>query len=203
MRLMVVLLAALLTAMGCASEISSAEERFFAPSSEWALNAEQSGMTFLVSSKTSTEINTFRDLTGSVDANGSARFEMLTASIDTAQTERDNFVKELVFTPLNAEKIVVSTQVENAELGSFEIGERNTLLLDLRIDVGDARIAKDFYVTVTKVSETKVILENKAPLILSASEFGLDDVINQLAQRSGIDFIVPVTAVTISLVFEV
>jgi len=67
-------------------------------SGPWSLVPDESGMTYVTIKNDSLgEINTFREISGSVSENGQAEFTINLDSVDTANEIRDPRMKEILF----------------------------------------------------------------------------------------------------------
>lgn len=169
----------------------------------WHYDPDESGMTFVtIHNDSNAEINTFREIEGSVSADGSAVLTIDLNSIDSANEARDTAYRDILFETAIFPPLTASAQVNMADFAELAIGERHTELLDLTIDLRGVEKRSEFYVTVTRLSEDRVLIENKAPLILSTSEFAMDNGLGSLRELAGISSITPSVTATISFVFE-
>ncbi len=182
----------------CSSQSVEAERK-----GDWSLNAEESGMTYVtVKNNALGEINTFREISGEVSASGDVRFEIKMDSVDTNNETRDPRMREHMF---KTSEFPISTATAQLDMGQFEtlsIGESETVLLDMTLTIAGYQSEQDFYVQVTRLGPNKVVVSNKAPLILDATEFGMEEGLETLQSLAGLDSISPIVPVTMSLTFE-
>jgi len=87
------------------------------------------------------------------------------------------------------------------QFSDLEIGDSKTVLLDMTLNLHGIEENIDFYVLVTRLGANKVVINNKAPLILDAGEFGFTEGLAKLKELAILDSITPVVSVTVSLVF--
>ena len=173
-----------------------------AKSETWSLLAEESGMTYItVKNGDLAEINTFRDISGNVSPDGDVEFEVSLSSVDTNNEIRDGRMKTILFETGTFPRAKVSTKVDMTSLETLAIGQSATVLLDMNIDIHGHDMEKEFYVLATRLGANKVVVVNKAPLILHADDFGFSDGLLKLQKLAGLDSITPVVPVTASLVF--
>lgn len=169
----------------------------------WTLVPDQSGMTYItVKNSELAEINTFREISGSVTPDGAATFTIDLGSVDTANETRDGRMKSVLFETGTFPQAIVTTKLDMAAFEALAIGESETVLLDMTIDLHGVKVSQDAYVLATRLGTDKVVVANKAPIILHAEDFGFMDGLAKLQALAGLDAITPVVPVTVSLTFE-
>ncbi len=169
----------------------------------WTLNPEDSGMTYVtVKLGELAEINTFRNVTGSVSKDGIATIAVMLDSVDTNNEIRDPRMTEHLFETESYPVATASTKLDMSVFDNLAIGARHTELLDMTIDLHGVSEQMDFYVMVTRLGPNKVLVENKAPLLLDARDFGMEAGLTKLQELAGLDSITPVVPITVSFVFE-
>ena len=194
--LMVIAMAGLLT--GCSPAKSEAER-----TGAWTLDLEESGMTYVtVKNNAIGEINTFREMSGSVSETGDAVFTIHLDSVDTANETRDPRMRDHVFKTAEFPLAKAKAKLDMDQFGALGIGDSETVLLNTTIAIAGFETQRDFYVLVTRLGPNKVVVNNKAPLMLEVDEFGMGAGIETLRGLAGLESISPVVPVTISLVFE-
>lgn len=170
--------------------------------SDWTLLPEESGMTYItLKNGELAETNTFRNISGTVTSAGDAKFTIDLASVDTNNEVRDGRMREILFKIDIHPEAVVTSKIDMDELTGLEVGESHTLLLDMNITLHGYGLQRDFYVLATRLADNKVVVSNKAPLILHAEEFGFEDSLEELRNLAMLDSITPVVTVTLSLTF--
>ena len=172
-------------------------------SAPWTLSAAESGMTYItVKNNDIGEINTFREISGSVSSDGEAVFEVHLDSVDTNNETRDPRMREHMFKTADFPTATVNAQVDMAQFEKLPIGDSATVLLDTTIELAGTASEESYYVLVTRLGTDKVSVTNKAPFVLDAELFGMSEGLETLRGLAGLDSISPVVPVTISLVFE-
>lgn len=191
--------AASLSIAACSSPPVQEAER----TGNWVLSADESGMTYItVKIGELAEINTFRNISGAVTPNGQAKVEISLDSVDTNNETRDPRMKEHLFETQKFPMATASTTLDMSKFDGLAIGERHTELLDLTIDLHGVSESYDYYVLVTRLGANRVAVENKAPLILDARDFGMEAGLAKLQELAMLESITPVVPITMSLVFE-
>ncbi|MEP3891330.1 MAG: YceI family protein [Hellea sp.] len=170
---------------------------------DWKLVPEESGMTYItLKNRDLAEINTFREIEGTVTPAGHAEIIIDLNSVDTNNEVRDDRLKSLLFQTDSYPKAKISSVIDMVKLEQLAIGESQTLLLDMNISLHSASLQRDFYVLATRLEKDKVVVTNKAPLILHAQDFGFMSAIEELRNLASLDEITPIVTATVSFVFE-
>ncbi|MEP4051867.1 MAG: YceI family protein [Litorimonas sp.] len=172
-------------------------------SSSWTLNPISSGITYVTIKNGSLgEINTFREISGTVSKSGKAEFIVNLNSVDTNNEIRDPRMREILFETDKFPSAKVSANLDMSEFEDLSIGSSKTVLLDMTLDLHGISEQFDFYVLVTRLGPNKVKVDNKAPLLLDAEDFGLGDGLAKLQELAGLESISPVVSATVALTFE-
>jgi hypothetical protein len=196
-------LAGTLISSACNGQVETVPAGEVENTGPWALSADESGLTYLsVKNGNIAEINTFRAMDGKVSTDGAAEFTIVLDSVDTNNEIRDPRMRQYLFETDKHPFAIVSAQLDMAKLTDLGIGVRHTELLDMTLDFHGVTDERQFYVMVTRLGANRVLVENKAPLILEASDFGLEAGIEKLRDLAGLETITPVVPITFSLVFE-
>ena len=196
-------LAATVSLAGCGNSKGALPEAEQARAGPWALVAEDSGITFITTKLGDvTEIATFRDIEGSVSEAGDAVITIDLASIDTNNDIRDPRMREHLFETETYPVATASAEIDLESLESLEIGARHTEEVELTIDLHGVQDTLPFYMMVTRLGPNRVLVENKAPLILHAADFDMDGGVEKLRELAQLTEITPVVPVTFSFVFE-
>lgn len=148
------------------------------------------------------EVNTFRTLSGTVSEAGQAEFIIDLASVDTANEIRDPRMREILFKTDTFPSAKATANLDLFQFSNLPIGSSKTVLLDMTLELNGMAEQLDFYVLVTRLGANKVRVDNKAPLLLDAEEFGYTEGLAKLQALAGLDSITPVVSVTVALTFE-
>lgn len=168
----------------------------------WKLIPEESGMTYItIHNGNVAEINTFRKITGGVKADGTAELRIDLDSVDTNHDVRNERLKTVLFKTVDFPEAVITSNIEMSDLESLKKGQSHTLLLDMEISLHGITLKRNFYVLATRLDENKVVVTNKAPLILQAEDFGFTRGIEELRSLAGLDQITPLVTATVSFTF--
>jgi len=172
-------------------------------SGPWSLVPDESGMTYVTIKNGSLgEINTFREISGSVSEGGQAVFTINLDSVDTANEIRDPRMKEFLFETGTYPTANVTANLDMAQFDNMPIGGAETVLLDMTLDLHGVSEQFDFYVLVTRLGPNKVRVDNKAPLLIDAEDFGFGAGLAKLQELAGLESITPMVSATVALTFE-
>ncbi len=172
-------------------------------SNTWTLDAENSGLTYVtVKNADLAEINTFRTMSGQVEPDGSAEIEIDLSSVDTNNEIRDPRMREVLFEVDKHPTAIATAQIDPTTYSDLMPGQSLTENLDMTITLHGYAFETSFYVLVTRLSDNQIMVQNKAPLILDAKDFGFGEGLETLRGLAGLDMISPVVPVTMTLVFE-
>jgi len=172
-------------------------------SGPWSLVPDESGMTYVTIKNGSLgEINTFREISGSVSEGGQAVFTINLDSVDTANEIRDPRMTEFLFETATYPTAKVTANLDMAQFDDMPIGGTETVLLDMTLDLHGVSEQFDFYVLVTRLGANKVRVDNKAPLLIDAGDFGFEAGLAKLQELAGLESISPLVSATVALTFE-
>lgn len=162
----------------------------------YELDSERSSL-FFVSTKKEHVVEThhFNTLSGNVADNNEATLVIDLSSVDTANTTRDERMRNYLFETENYANAEVKLTLEADWLENLEVGE--TQLLDAlpSLELHGFTVELSTQLQVTKLSSTTIIVKNVQPILLSATPFNLVpgiETLRDLANLSSISHAVPV-----------
>ncbi|TMP28579.1 hypothetical protein CWB99_10430 [Pseudoalteromonas rubra] len=167
------------------------------------LNPQSSSLYFVSTKKQHVvEAHTFENLSGSISEQGAARLTLDLASVNTGNDTRDGRMREHLFDTSLFPHAEVLLAVDYAALTALPIGstEKQTVTATLNLKGVIAEVTAD--VAVRRLTHTKVMVQSLAPVLLNATDFGLEpgiETLRTLANLSVISYAVPVS---FNLVFE-
>lgn len=193
-----------LTACGNTSKVDKNEVSVEAENvGPWSLNRDESGMTFITTKNNSvSEIGTFTAIDGRIDETGAAEFTIVVDSINTNNDIRDPRMRQYLFATDKHPYINVTANIDLGQFADMQLGDRQTHLLAYTLGISGAGNANESYVMVTRLGPNKILVENKAPVIIDAADFGLKPGVEKLRELANLQSIAPTVPVTFSLVFE-
>lgn len=139
---------------------------------------------------------------GSVSESGQAVFSVNLDSVDTANEIRDPRMREILFETETYPTARVTANLNMMQFDDLPIGGTETVLLDMALEIHGVAEQFDFYVLVTRLRPNKVRMDNKAPLLIDAEDFGFEDGLAKLQKLAGLESISPMVSAAVALSFE-
>ena len=142
------------------------------------------------------ENHTFRQLSGKVTADGTAKIEVALASVETLIPIRNERMQKMLFNVAEYPVATVKSMVPIEQISSINDGDSVTIDLDIAIELHGIQLKKSVPVKVIKAGEDRYDVTSLGPIIIHASQFALSDNVEALRQIAGlqsIDLMVPVT----------
>ncbi|MCF6275185.1 MAG: YceI family protein [Robiginitomaculum sp.] len=178
-----------------ATEVQNAEA--------WTLLGAESRLEFIsVKKGTIAETNSFTDLSGTVLPDGSAVILIKLDSVETNIGIRNKRMKKHLFETNEFASATIKTQLDFAQFASMAIGERKIIEIPVNISMHGHDDEIDITVVVTRLSDNKVVVDSRTPIILDADKFGFGAGIAKLQELAKLNIIAPEVPVMFSLVFE-
>jgi len=172
-------------------------------SGPWSLMPTQSGISYVTIKNGSLgEVNTFREMSGSVSESGQAEFIINLDSVDTNNETRDPRMKEFMFETGTYPTAKATANLDMAQFDALAIGNSKAVQLDMTLDLHGVSEQFDFYVLVTRLGANKVRVDSKAPLLIDAEDFGFEAGLAKLQELAKLESITPVVSATVGLTFE-
>lgn len=170
---------------------------------DWSLVSEDSHIAFVsIKADTVGESHRFKTASGSVDAEGAANVTIDLSSVDTQVDIRDKRMRDILFEVSQFPNAVVGTQIDPAVIKALAIGEQTEVNAPLSLDLHGVAASLDTTLSVTRISDDRVLVKTIAPVIVDAAQFALGDGLEQLREIAGLPSITPVVPVTASLTFQ-
>jgi len=164
---------------------------------EWQLNADTSQLTFISIKKTHTaETHTFKQLKGSLDAQGQFSLEIDLASVDTDNAVRDERMKTYLFDIKQFSTATVSAKIDLESLDAIAEGASKQMTIDAIFNLHGETQALTLNVVVSRLVGAKLSVVSVQPVILNAGDFALFagvEKLRELAKLPTISYAVPVS----------
>ena len=169
----------------------------------YTLNQQYSSLYF-VSSKKSHVIETheFQTLEGSLNADGEATLTIDISSVETGVDIRNQRMLDYLFESVSFPSATLSVTIDLDALQALEMGETVNLQIAPTLSIKTVSIELDVSISVSKLSDASLLVQNVAPIIIDATDFGLEqgiETLRDLANLSSISYAVPTN---FTLVFD-
>ncbi len=169
---------------------------------DWTLSSDESRLTFTtVKAGSIAEAHSFKDLSGTVSADGAATLSIGLASVATNIEVRDGRMRDMLFEVATYPAATVTAQLDPATFEPLAIGDSVTQSVDATLDLHGVQAPVTADLAVTRIGEDKVKVETTTPIILDASTFNLADGVEQLREVAGLDSIAPSVPVSFSITY--
>jgi len=162
----------------------------------YVLDSENSSLHYVTTKQTHIiETNEFTDMYGSISENGEANLTINLNSVDTGIDLRNQRVRDFLFEVVNFGEAVVDLTIDLSSLSSQAIGTTRTESVAATLNLHGVSAAIDADVTVTKLSASKIMVQNVSPILVGAGDYDLTGGVDQLrtlANLNTISYTVPV-----------
>lgn len=170
---------------------------------DWALSPLESDISYVtIKNGNIGEVNTFRDISGTVTSGGKAEFTIALDSVDTNNETRDPRMKEFMFQTDQYPEAKVTADLNLTQFQSLAIGNSKSVSMPMTLDLHGIIEQRELDVSVTRLGANKVRVANKGVIVIDAEDFGFEAGLAKLQELAKLDSISPVVSVTVSLTFE-
>jgi polyisoprenoid-binding protein YceI len=173
-----------------------------ATAAEWDLDNAGSRLHF-VSTKAGSvaEVHRFRQLSGSVSADGQVQVLIDVSSVDTGIEARDQRMRDMLFRASDFPTASLDASVDLAAVEALAPGEVTTLASEAVLRVLDRTTPLTVELSVARLAEDRLLVSSHRPLIVNAGPLGLDEGVERLREVAGLPSISPAVPVTFQLTF--
>lgn len=169
---------------------------------DWNLDSEQSQISFVSIKKNSVgEAHTFANVSGAISDEGQFSLDVDLKSVQTQIEIRDQRMQEHLFEVAKFPHSKITGQVDKKTLSKLKKGAVEQLEVAFEIDLHGKKVSKKSKLSVVKLSRKQIYVTSLTPVILDASDFGLETGIGKLAELAGLPSIDLAVPVNFNLVF--
>ncbi|MEW6999002.1 YceI family protein [Colwelliaceae bacterium BS250] len=165
----------------------------------WQLDNNDSMISFISTKKTNiSEVHHFKELKGSIRADGEATVTIDLASVNTGIAIRDERMQSLLFQTELFASAEFSATLSNKFLDELVVGESTELMLMGRLSLHGQAQSLQVPTYVTKLSDKKLLVVSIKPVILNVADFALVEGVlklQEIAKLPSISTAVPVNFV--------
>lgn len=148
------------------------------------------------------EVNSFREMSGSISDQGAVTLEIALASVDTAIAIRDERIRVMLFETGLFPKAQLTAKVDMASFTKLKAGQSHSEEIALTFALhGESKIFKA-NVTVVKLEGDRFMVTTTDPIIINAADYGLVKGIEALREIANLPAISAAVPVTLNLVFD-
>ncbi|WP_440904684.1 cellulose binding domain-containing protein [Catenovulum sp. SX2] len=180
--------------------ISVAEPQISLP---YVLDSNNSSLYFVSTKKEHTvETHTFQTLSGGISLDGEANLQIDLSSVDTGVDTRDGRMTEHLFVVDTYPFAQVSLSLDYDTVKAVPTGATEGMDISATLNLYGVDIQIDTQVQVSRLSASRILVQNSHPILLDATDFGLEmgiETLRTLANLTSISYAVPVN---FNLVFQ-
>ena len=163
----------------------------------WKLDNASSDLTFIsVKKGTIAENHHFSALVGGIDEQAKVKVSVDLASVNTNIAIRDERMKQFVFETSKYSSANFTAQLDQSMLAALSVGDNKQLMVNGQIDFHGLQQDVALELSVSRLSENKIIVNTVKPFFIKADAFGVVAGIiklKELAALPSIDYVVPVS----------
>lgn len=169
----------------------------------WELASAQSSVNY-ISTKNGdiSEDNSFWMLDGEVTADGKATVRIFLDSVDTQIDIRDQRMRKHVFNTADHPVANITSDLKAAAGDGLPIGETRVIIDAVTVEMNGQSKTYSASFSVTPLSEARVQVSSKTPIVVQADDFGLGGGVETLRGIANLDAISPEVPVTFDLIFR-
>lgn len=175
----------------------------FPAAAQWALSPDESRIGFVsVKAGDFPESHYFREIQGTVSQSGEAEIVIPLDSVETNIDIRNERMREFLFETDTYPTAIIAASIDLDALNMMDVGARKSVDFAGELTLHGATAPIETTLTLTRIAETRVLVETTDPVILYADQFKLSAGIEKLMELASLPSITTAVPVAISLVFE-
>jgi polyisoprenoid-binding protein YceI len=169
----------------------------------WTLNNDASSLFYLTTKNAQvTEMNTFRQLSGSIGADGAANVSIDLSSVNTAVEIRDQRMQEMFFNAANFPAATIAVTIDPAVLEGMQPGAR-MVMEDVPAQLTLHDTTREIKAGLVVVGlENGVQVSSLKPIVVRADDFGLGGGVEALRAIAGLESVTSNAPVNFTFVFD-
>ncbi|MES2675083.1 MAG: cellulase family glycosylhydrolase [Pseudomonadota bacterium] len=169
----------------------------------WQLSATDSYLNFVTTKNSHTiEVHKFDSLSGSLTDAGVATLVVDLASVNTANTLRDQRLRDLFFETGLFPSAIATFNVDAAAVNAIPVGQSALVDLAGTLDLHGVAALMSTKVLVQKATATRVVVQSLAPVIVRSADHNLTAGVEALRAAVGIVSVSGIAPVDFVLVFN-
>lgn len=186
-----------------ASSSSSRASSSAATTAAWTLNTTDSYLNFVTTKNThNVEVHNFTSISGDISAANVATLTIDLSSVNTANTIRDQRMRDLLFEVANFPSATVTVAVPSTLISGLAVGQSATTDISASLNLHGVTGAITTKVSVQKLSANRVLVQSLSPILVKAGDYALTDGVEALRAAVGIASISVAVPVDFALVFD-
>lgn len=167
----------------------------------WTLDPTNSFINFVtIKNVNKMETHRFDTLSGAIADNGVATFTINLASVNTANTVRDQRMRDMLFQTTNYATATATVNLTATTISAIPVGQSAMVDISGTLNLHGVTGTVTTKVNVQRLTATKILVQNQTPLFVKAADYTLDsgvEALRSIASLTSISTTVPVDFVLI------
>ncbi len=169
----------------------------------WTLDNDASRINFVsTKANAAAEVHTFGTLNGTVDDDGNATLSIDLNTVDTAIEIRDERMRSMLFETEQFPAATLAATVDMAVVSRLAAGDTADLTSEGQLMVHGTTSSITFDITVSRLTDDRILVASRKPVIVNASQVGLLAGVEKLREVAGLPSISPAVPVSFILAFD-
>ncbi|PUA26961.1 MAG: hypothetical protein B0W54_21410 [Cellvibrio sp. 79] len=192
-----------IVASSSSSSLVSSSSSSSAISNAWTLDAAASYLNFVTTKNTHVvEVHNFTQLSGGINSAGVATLAIDLATVNTGIALRDQRMRDLLFQVSTFPTATVSLTLPTGLIANLAVGTTSEINITANLDLHGATQPVATRVSVQKLTDSRVLVQNITPVLISAPDYGLTEGVEALRAAVGIASISKAVPVDFTLVYD-
>lgn len=145
------------------------------------------------------ENHSFTGISGGVDNGGNAMVAIILSTVETMIPIRNERMRTMLFDVSRYPLATVRSKLNLGDFTSLSVGDSRMEDIDLNISMHGQSVDKRVQVKVTRISGNEYDVASTGPVMIHASELGMEGGIKALRDVAGLQSIEPMVPVTFNL----
>jgi polyisoprenoid-binding protein YceI len=185
------------------SSSSSKANSSVATTAAWTLSTTDSYLNFVTTKNThNVEVHNFTSISGDISAANVATLTIDLSTVNTANTIRDQRMRDLLFEVANFPSATVTVAVPSTLISGLAVGQSATTDISASLNLHGVTGTITTKVSVQKLSANRVLVQSLSPILVKAGDYALTDGVEALRAAVGIASISVAVPVDFALVFD-
>ena len=169
----------------------------------YQLDAGVSSLHFVSTKKIhAIETHTFTELSGEISADGAAVVRINLDSVESGIDVRNQRMRDFLFQTAIFSEAEITLDVDMAALSNIAIGGSLNQTITPLVNLHGFSVPIEIAVSITRLSDTKILVRNTAPILVHSDDFGLTSGIEVLRGLAGLSVISYAVPTNFTLIFN-
>ncbi|WP_438971194.1 YceI family protein [Methylophaga sp.] len=161
-----------------------------AQAADWQIDNAQSRVSFISTKKVNvSEVHSFGQLSGGLDASGNFLVKIDLSSVDTNIDIRDSRMKEFLFDVVDFPSAQITGNITSEQLNTIKVGQQMRVSVPVKLALHGRQQALTFDVVISKLADDTLFLVSAEPVILNVSDYDLVGGVEKLRELAGLSSI--------------